>query len=328
MLIHGGLALWVYNDIKLRDRSMLWILGILLVPEAFFPLYFWNRAPELIWTCRDCHRNNRATSRQCRYCNRSYTVEETASILHGHFEPSDSIVIILVTLLVHRFALYTAIGIAEGPDKLAQPQDIPSFISTLPPSHLWIIELIVGNILIWLCLHCVTMRYRRPLAAVGLKFSGDFRIFGLPFLLAPILMLISEGGMQGIVGLNRILSSKALESLIQMEQQRQAIGMPEHFGDASVILMGFVTLILTPVGEEMLYRGIMYTALANRFGDQKGLLLSSLLFALLHGSVLRFIPLFVMGLALALLSVRTKSIIPAIITHSCVNLISVVIWFR
>lgn len=328
MLLHVGLALWIYRDIKLRDRSMLWILGVLFVPEAFFPLYFWNRAPELIWTCRDCHRNNRATSRQCRYCNRSYTVEETVSKLHGYFEPSDPIVIILVALLVHRFALYAAVAIAEGAEKLIQPQDIASYISTLPPSHLWIIELIVGNVLIWLCLHCVTVRYRRPLAAVGLRFSGDFRIFGLPLVLAPILVLLSEGGAQVIVGLNGIISSSALESLIQIEQERQATVMPEHLGDASVILMGFVVLILTPVGEEMLYRGIMYTALADRFGNQKGLLLSSLLFALLHGSVLRFIPLFVMGLALALLSVRMKSIIPAIITHSFVNLISIVIWFR
>ena len=328
ILIHGGLALWVYNDIKLRERSMLWILGILLVPEAFFPLYFWNQAPELVWTCHDCHRNNRVTSRQCKYCNRTYTVDETASKLHGYFEPSDPIVIILVALLIHRFALYTAIGIANGPEKMMQPQDIASYISTLPLSHFWIVEVIVGNILIWLCLHCVTMRYRRPLAAVGLRFSGDLRIFGLAFLLAPVLMLISEGGMQVIVGLNHILSSKALESLVQMEQQQQALGMPEHIGDASVILMGFVALILTPVGEEMLYRGITYTALSNRFGNQKGLLLSSLLFALLHGSVLRFIPLFVMGLVLALLSVRTKSIIPGIITHSFVNLISIVVWFR
>ena len=39
VLIHGGLALWVYNDIKVRERSMLWVLGTLIVPEAFFPLY-------------------------------------------------------------------------------------------------------------------------------------------------------------------------------------------------------------------------------------------------------------------------------------------------
>lgn len=328
LLIHVGLALWTYRDIKLRERSMLWILGVLFVPEAFFPLYFWNRAPELIWTCRDCHRNNRATSRQCRYCNRSYTIEETISKLHGYFEPSDAIVIILAALLVHNFALFAAIGFSAGAEKLLEPQDIASYISTLPPSHFWIIEMIVRNALIWLCLHCVTVRYRRPLAAVGLRFGGDFRIIGLPFLLAPVLVLISEAGMQVIVGVNGIISSSAVESLIKMEEERQATGMPEHLRDASVVLMGFVLLVLTPVGEEILFRGIMYSAFSDRFGNQKGLLLSSLLFALLHGSVIRFIPTFVMGLAYAALSVRTKSIFPAIITHSFVNLISVVIWYN
>lgn len=328
MLIRIGLALWTYRDIRLRDRPMLWVLGVFFVPEVFFPLYFWNRPPELIWKCRECNRNNRATSRQCRYCSRYYTVEETVSKLHGYFEPSDPIVIILATLVVHNFALVASFVISEGAENLIHLQDMASYISTLPPSHLWIIELIVRNILIWLCLHCVTVRYRRPLSAVGLRFSGDFKIFGLTLLLAPILVLISEGGIQAIGGINGLISSSAVESLIQMEEERQAAAMPAHLGDASVVLMGFVILVLTPVGEEMLYRGIMYSALSDRFGHQKGILLSSLLFAFLHGSVLRFIPLFIMGLALALLTVRTKSIIPAIVTHSLVNLISVIVWFK
>jgi membrane protease YdiL (CAAX protease family) len=326
MLMRGGLALWIYNDIKLRERSRFWVLGTFFIPEAFFILYFWNRVPELIWTCPNCRRNNRALSRQCRRCDKIYTVEETIERLHGYFEPADAFVIILAIVVIQRLAFYIAVGIAQNPEVLIS-ENISVLIVSLPAAHFWIVKLVVGNVLVWLCLRCVTMRYRRPLAAVGLRFSGDFKIFGIPFLLAPILILISEGMMQGIIGLNRIISSKGLDAMIQWEQQQQGIGMPEHLGDASMILFSFVLFILAPVGEEILFRGIAYAALSDRFGRQKGILLSSLLFAVFRGAVIHFIPFFIMGLALALLSYRTKSIIPSIITHSLVTLIWAVIWF-
>ena len=110
--------------------------------------------------------------------------------------------------------------------------------------------------------------------------------------------------------------------------------MPENFGDSTVILFGFVMLILMPVGEEILFRGIAYTGFAGRFGQTKGMALSALLFAVLHGyirsfmpSVLGGIPIFLMGVTLAWLYIRTKSLIPCIITHSLVNLILILIYW-
>lgn len=313
----------MYNDIRLRQQSLLWVFGTLLVPGAFFPLYFWKREPELVWMCPSCYRNNRASSRKCARCDKVYAEEQTTARLHGYFEPSDACVIILITLLIEEFARYIAISIAEGTDVLPQNVDI----SSLPIPSFWMVELIVGNILIWLCLHCVTVRYRRALAAVGLSLNGNLYSWGVPLLLAPILALISESTMQWILRVNSLISSKGLDTLIQWEQHQQSIGMPAHFGEASIILIGFVLLVLVPIGEEMLFRGIAYTALSNRFGHTKGLLLSALLFAVLHGTVIHLIPLFLMGIALALLYTRSKSLIPSIITHSLVNLITLVMWF-
>ena len=47
-IIHVGSALWVYKDAKLRGQSLYWALGTALMPEAFFPIYFWRIEPKLI----------------------------------------------------------------------------------------------------------------------------------------------------------------------------------------------------------------------------------------------------------------------------------------
>lgn len=330
-LINGGLALWVYIDSKRQERSVLWTLGTFLIPKAFFPLYFWNQMPELTWICPKCERDNRAWSRKCGRCNRVYTAEETVARLHGYFEPSDPVVIFWVTFLFQEIARVIAIWIAEGPEVLtATGLDAYSLSS----SHFWAVKLIIGNILVWVSLFCITVRCRRSVAAIGLRYNGNLSSFGLPLLLAPALALVSEGFLQGIGWFSRYIASSGLEALIQWEQRQWLNTMPHGLGDSSIILLGFVVLILMPVGEEVLFRGIAYIGFAGRFGRTKGILLSALLFAILHGyirnfapSVLGGIPIFLMGVILAWLLIRTRSLIPCIITHSLVNLIWLVIWF-
>lgn len=330
-VINGGLALWVYSDTKLKERSGFWALGTFFLPQAFFPLYFWNRMPELIWTCPKCQRDNRAWSRKCGRCDQFYTAEETVARLHGYLSPSDSVVILLITLLFQEVARYIAILAAEGFEVLTAP-NMAAY--TLSASYFWSVKLVVGNVLIWLSLFCITGRYRRTVKSIGLGYSGNLTDFGPPLLLAPALAFVSIGFMQGINWFSGHIPLEGLKHLAQWEQQQWANGMPESFGDSAVILLGFVMVILMPVAEEILFRGIAYIGLAGRFGQTKGIVLSALLFAVLHGYIRSFVPLvlggipiFLMGLILAWLYIRTKSLIPCIITHSLVNLILILIYW-
>ena len=323
-IINGGLALWVYNDSKSQERSGFWALGTFFLPLAFFPLYFWNQIPELIWTCPKCQRDNRAWSRKCGRCNQFYTAEETVARLHGYFNPSDPVVIFLITLLFQQVARYIAILMAEGFEGLTETDTV----YTLPAAYFWSVKLVVGNVLIWLSLFCITGRYRRTVRSIGLGYSGNLTDLGLPLLLAPALAFVSVGLMQGISWFSQEISLERLGNLAQWEQQQWSNTMPESLGDGTVILLGFVMVILLPVGEEILFRGIAYIGFAGRFGQIKGMVLSALLFAVLHGYIRSFmplvvggIPIFLMGLTLAWVYIRTKSLIPCIITHSLVNLI-------
>ena len=179
--INGALALWVYSDSKSQERSGFWALGTFFLPQAFFPLYFWNQVPELIWTCPKCQRDNRAWSRKCGRCNQFYTAEETVARLHGYLNPSDPVVIILITFLFQEVARGIAILMAEGFEVLTETDAV----YTLPVSYFWSVKLVIGNVLIWLSLFCITGRYRRTIRSIGLGYNGSITDFGLPFLLAP-----------------------------------------------------------------------------------------------------------------------------------------------
>ena len=330
-VIHGCLALWVYNDSRLHERSGFWALGTFFLPQAFFPLYFWNQMPELVWTCPKCQRDNRAWSRKCGGCDQFYTAEETVARLHGYLNPSDPVVIFLVTFLLQEVARSIAFLAAEG---LEVPATTNLVTYTLPASHFWSVKLFVGNVLIWLSLFCITGRYRRTVGSIGLRYSGNLIDFGLPLLLAPALAFVRVGFLQGIGGVSQNVSLEGVAALVRWEQQQWSNSMPENFGDSTVILLGFVMLVLMPAAEEILFRGIGYIGFASRFGRTKGMVLSALLFAALHGYIRSFVPLilggipmFLMGLTLAWLFIRTKSLIPCIITHSLVNLILILIYW-
>jgi membrane protease YdiL (CAAX protease family) len=92
-------------------------------------------------------------------------------------------------------------------------------------------------------------------------------------------------------------------------------------------LLLFLGGIVAPLKEEMFFRGFMYPPLRHSFGKGKGLLLTGLLFAVLHLDVVRFLPLFLGGIVLTWLYERTESIWPSIIAHGTWNiLMALALW--
>lgn len=321
-VIHIGSAHWVYKDAKLRGQSLYWALGTILMPEAFFPIYFWRIEPKLIWYCPACTHENSDLSRRCTQCERLYTREETVLRLHGNPQPSDVMVILLATLLVHRLCLYLTLLIRDGSDLLTEVVDI----TTLSSTQLWIVELIAANVLIWLCFHCVSARYLGRLRSIGLQFTFSFRHIVFPLVLAPLLFLFSESTVHALSQVSRWTSFTTLENLLQWERDQKSAYFPEDY-DASLILTAFVSIVLTPFAYEVFFRGIGYLALARRFGHFKGIILSSLFYAVFHAGAIQFLPSFVFGVSVSLLFFHTRSLIPSIITHGLVNAIALAAWF-
>lgn len=88
----------------------------------------------------------------------------------------------------------------------------------------------------------------------------------------------------------------------------------------SIILIAFIPAVV----EEFVFRGLVFGNYKKR-NPWKGVLLSALLFGLMHLNINQFSYAFVLGIVLALLNYATGSLIPSIILHFTINANSVVL---
>lgn len=101
----------------------------------------------------------------------------------------------------------------------------------------------------------------------------------------------------------------------------------EMFGNiglswASIIFLPLFGGILIAFAEELFFRGFLYRAIRDRWGVLPGLIASSLIFAVAHFIPLLILPLFMMGLLLAWLYERSRSLWVSIAVHAGNNIIA------
>ena len=87
----------------------------------------------------------------------------------------------------------------------------------------------------------------------------------------------------------------------------------------SAAVMVFLVAVVAPLAEELLFRGLLYRWIAERFGMWIGLVISSLIFSSMHGILLLIPPLFVVGCLLAWLYEKSGSVLPCIVMHGVFN---------
>lgn len=98
----------------------------------------------------------------------------------------------------------------------------------------------------------------------------------------------------------------------------------EHFYGSTLLIEIIGSAILTPVLEELLYRGVIYERLRFFMGKKwRAILLSSLIFALVHLNLVQFIYAFGMGIVLAVCMEVTGHVYGAVLAHMAANMIAV-----
>jgi sodium transport system permease protein len=114
--------------------------------------------------------------------------------------------------------------------------------------------------------------------------------------------------------------------LLQLLQERQTLVEQAFAGKldrslswaVSVLLLAFVTA----AGKEIAFRGYIFAGLLRRMRPWPAILVSSFLFAAFHMNVFLLPPLFLLGVALGTLALRSGSLLPGIILHgSCYALL-------
>ena len=87
-------------------------------------------------------------------------------------------------------------------------------------------------------------------------------------------------------------------------------------------IMMFSVLVVAPIAEEFIFRGILLHRWGVKWGIRPAILLTSMLFGMLHANL---VGLFVFGLVMALLYITTRSLLISIVAHGINNAIAFLI---
>lgn len=91
------------------------------------------------------------------------------------------------------------------------------------------------------------------------------------------------------------------------------------------LLVVFGVAVLAPVGEELLFRGLLYQALAKRLPGWPAVGLSGLVFGLTHLEPFVIVLTFPLGMGLAWTLRRYGTLVVPVIAHAVFNLIGVIV---
>ena len=97
---------------------------------------------------------------------------------------------------------------------------------------------------------------------------------------------------------------------------------PQDYSNPSVVIMYMTTALAPAFAEEFLFRGVIYGNL-RPFGKTQAILISSVLFALMHQNIGQFFYTFVGGVAMALMYELTGNIWCSILYHMFNNELAV-----
>lgn len=94
--------------------------------------------------------------------------------------------------------------------------------------------------------------------------------------------------------------------------------------EAPVVLTLVAVLILAPMGEEMLMRGVVYSQLRKHLTPVLAAMLSTGIFSLLHLNLVQIAVTLPLGLLLAAVYEHTGRLVPVILLHVGFNVLSVI----
>lgn len=151
---------------------------------------------------------------------------------------------------------------------------------------------------------------KRGLRAVGNQNSLPIMMWGLIIVGSAALCLV----------LNNILT------LSQLAETSQAyIESSENLYSISFPLQIIAWGILTPISEEILFRGVLFKRLRHYLRPTTAMFWSALLFGVYHGNVVQLIYAFISGWMFAWLYEKFGTIKAPMLAHICMNIVSLIL---
>jgi membrane protease YdiL (CAAX protease family) len=151
--------------------------------------------------------------------------------------------------------------------------------------------------------------------------------FGMPAIPAFFAVAVALGIAAPVVG---GMLTQFLAGPHALHQDVQQLGVQAQLGTRIVLALLVVTL--GPLVEELLFRGMLLSALMRRLHVGWAVTIASLSFVLIHlpGLQLQWYALpdlLLLALALCWIRLKSGSIWPAVLTHAINNALAVIVWF-
>ena len=122
---------------------------------------------------------------------------------------------------------------------------------------------------------------------------------------------------------------KIITLLHETPEQQIAVQVLETTkAPAQRLVFALAAIVMAPLVEEILFRGILYPLLKHHGHPRLALWGTSLLFAAVHIHIATFVPLFVFGLILIWIYERTDTLLAPILTHATFNTINFLLFIN
>lgn len=198
-----------------------------------------------------------------------------------------------------------------------------------------VVTIVQNAVFVGLPAYVAMVRYGLPAASLGVRIAGWPRFVALGAAgaaLATPLAIIGEEIAVFLVGLIEGPAQVAARVAAEHLDDPLRPVLAELNSPTAIAWLIVLLAVIVPIGEEMFFRGFVYGGLRSRWGAVRwgaalAALVSAAFFAAVHMQLVHGVPIFLLGLLLALLYERTRSLVPGIITHALTNVIAVLsIW--
>ncbi len=146
--------------------------------------------------------------------------------------------------------------------------------------------------------------------------NGNWRRVVLLGLAAGVLVIPPAQGLKKLSEIVMEYFNTEVTTQPALQVLQVAVPLPQR------ICFAFSTIFLVPLAEEALFRGVAYRAIRERGYPKTALILSSVLFGVIHMNLGTFAPLTLFAVLLALIYERTGALLAPVAAHSIFNAIN------
>ncbi|MBI4577821.1 MAG: CPBP family intramembrane metalloprotease [Planctomycetes bacterium] len=165
---------------------------------------------------------------------------------------------------------------------------------------------------------CVWLLARNGPGAAGLGLQGAVRsslVGGLHYaLFLPVLGAVALVNLAGLDALG-----------VEVTRQQAVVAIEGERDPALVATFVLAAGVVAPFAEEVFFRGALYPALRRRLGVAAAVTVDAAAFALVHQAPSQAVPLFAIGVVLAVLRERSGGIVAPVVFHAAHNALNLAV---